>query len=62
MVQFAIFLRGRHTCLFGFPFLRGIFMALPPLCLVSAVKTVSLHARRTEMSPSFPKISPENVR
>lgn len=62
VVQFAIFMRGRHTCLFGFPFLREIFMAVPPLCLVSDVKTVWLHARRTEMSRTFPKISLEKVR
>lgn len=50
VVQFAIFMTLRHTCLFALPFLREIFMALPPLCLVSEVKTVSLRAKRTKMS------------
>lgn len=50
MVQFAVFMRGRHTRQFGLPFLREIFMALSPLRLVSDVKTVLLRAERTKMS------------
>lgn len=45
MVPFAVFMRGRHACLFGLPFLREIFMALPRLCHVSDA-TADLRAKK----------------
>lgn len=46
MLQFAVFL----ACLFGLPFPREIFMALPPLSLVSDAKSARRRARRIKVS------------
>ena len=49
----AVFTRGPYTCRLGFPFLRGIFMALHQLCHVSDVRTVCLQG---------PQIATERIR